>query len=829
MYFVNSNGNGSGAAMKTGRDNRRGDSGTLALSILAALALAFARHETCSSVAYLAAQTAVAILVPVALLGVMRRSLEWGKWLDRWLPAWVATWVMASGLSDLVARAFGIGDALEIVLLVALQNTSLMLAAFSHRRRARQVAVLFASFLVLFAIVIGNQPRVVAAAVAFGVAALWWMMANYWERIQGGHEASRVASHVPVRVSVWAATLAVIGLVGVIVLTVGGNSTYSVAGFMPTSGGDRWSDPAARAGVGDGDAMVAARDQAMSFGPVESELFIESKMPSLYDIATDMYGTPPKPKTQHDRAIALSGQNVKHPRGRMSRTQRSGREFSTVRRRGEAQQRALENRDAPALFYVIGRVPLHLSLETFDTYDGNEWSQVEDLRGDDTFQVKQFGAPPKPWIEIPTGIPSELQRGVSRHGLKVINLKTARIPSPPQIASVHIDLLDQGNFFGRTRDGQLEMTGRDSIPQLTVMHLLSHDLNLSQLRQHDFRRSIPRDPEAPDQFLYANAPIVAETARRWTAEHSTGWQQVEAIVERLRGEFTHDPEATVPDDGRSAVEHFLTERRGPDYLFATTAAILLRHQGYSTRLVSGFYARDDRHDRRANQTAILPQDIHTWVEVRVAERGWVPIEPTPGFDPPVELRTWGQQLAIWAKGIASWLRQCSIPLGISAISAICLWVTRLRWLEWIGKLVCAIAAGRTSLKRQVHWTLRLLEWRSRLAGAPRPPTATVSRWYGRLAASPCSTDSPFSNTVLTTTNSAARSPGDSLHQATQPASDDALELRQFLRLAERALYAPEAEDRPPDQEERRVFAVVARRFDVRRMRAARPPLALPPR
>ena len=75
-------------------------------------------------------------------------------------------------------------------------------------------------------------------------------------------------------------------------------------GWFWSSGGDRWSDDFAREGVGDGNQVRAASDIAQSFGPVDSNIFMESDKPTLFDVATDLYGLPRKPK-HLSRAVSL--------------------------------------------------------------------------------------------------------------------------------------------------------------------------------------------------------------------------------------------------------------------------------------------------------------------------------------------------------------------------------------------------------------------------------------------------------------------------------------------------------------------------------------------
>jgi hypothetical protein len=180
--------------------------------------------------------------------------------------------------------------------------------------------------------------------------------------------------------------------------------------------------------------------------------------------------------------------------------------------------------------------------------------------------------------------------------------------------------------------------------------------------------------------------------------------------------------------------HFLKTRRGPDYLFATTAATLLRKLGYPTRLVTGFYARSDRYDRRAGQTAVLAEDVHVWAEVQIDGSTWIPIEPTPGYDPPRESLTWPQRLSLAWRATWKWCVAHVWSLVALMGAAAVVWVTRVRWLDCIFTMFCR-SAGCGSVRRRVLWTMRLLEWRAWLAGHPRPPTTTLSGWHGMLVES----------------------------------------------------------------------------------------------
>ncbi len=96
-------------------------------------------------------------------------------------------------------------------------------------------------------------------------------------RSQGVCRIQECASS-PNRLGVIGALVCLTAIVGLIAIN-SGSGIVSLDGFMPTSGGKGGNDQAARQGVGDGDMMVAAKDQAFTFGPIESEVFLESQLP----------------------------------------------------------------------------------------------------------------------------------------------------------------------------------------------------------------------------------------------------------------------------------------------------------------------------------------------------------------------------------------------------------------------------------------------------------------------------------------------------------------------------------------------------------------------
>ena len=206
-------------------------------------------------------------------------------------PHFISLAVMATLpiLVQVVTRLLGVGDPNELVLLNIVQNITLALAALPYSKKAIRISGLLSGFLVLFVNAMTEVVLIWCVSVVFAVFGLWWLMCSYWERLETKFASSSNRT-IPLKPVILSLTL-LLGLGTIVVSTIGIPRTLVVlSGFMPTSGGDKYQGNYARSGVGEGDNMIAAQDSAFSFGPVDSDILLESKMPSLYDVASDQYG-----------------------------------------------------------------------------------------------------------------------------------------------------------------------------------------------------------------------------------------------------------------------------------------------------------------------------------------------------------------------------------------------------------------------------------------------------------------------------------------------------------------------------------------------------------
>lgn len=624
---------------------------------------------------------------------------------------------------ELFLRLFDTGRAFEVILMDGLKFVSLGLAIVACWPPYRRLAVFMSLLVLLCAASLSNDVAVQTLVVVFAVVVVGWALAAYWEGLRPRFIAT---NHVglPKR---W--LLASITLVLIVLATaVGGgrDAVRSLGGFMPSSGGDGsgWSDPYARDGVGDGDALVAGSENVQSFAPIEDAPFLADDKPSLYDVFDDTLNEPYPPKKQ-DRAVALQPDELIQRRcEQLAQTQKAGREFSTHRKGGRPKAHVAD-RDSPALLFVAGRTPLHLRMETFDLFDGVKW--YPEMVREPTQPFRAVETHGRTWIQ-----PSTITRGLDlfadegeSHAVKVVNLNTDRVPTPLHLTGVAIDKVRQPDFF-EWAQGSIVRLDRESIPPLTVINVASRTIDRRRI-EGEIRylgNSGQNNTHLPSSIDQSQ---IASLAHDWTANLPRGWQQVEAITARLKSEYVHDPSAGSPEECRSPVEHFLfNSRRGRSDQFATAAAVLLRSLGYSTRLVNGFYANPRDYVHQLRHTPILDDDAHVWCEVYLSAGIWATVEPTPGYevlDPPQGLWDHVQALAV------AIYAYCVSHITFVSLLLACGVVLIVRWpdmTDMIATTYWRIRPYRNE-KARVLATVRLLNRRLRQAGVVKDPGSTPRR------------------------------------------------------------------------------------------------------
>jgi len=633
-------------------------------------------------------------------------------------------------------RQFGCGDAPEIIALFVLQSVGWYLAVFSRVPGFERASLVLCGAIVFFVCCMADKIEVFVTSSLFAVATLWWLLGQYWSRLET-KSIDGNARLLPVQGAAVGITTLVIAVV-IFVAALLPITQYGIGmnGFTPFSGGEkgRQSDFAI-SGIGDG-RMLTAGNNASTTGAVDSNEFIEDDKPSLYDVLSEQYEGPARKRTR-TRAISLDVQ-AKHLHD-VKQSEQAGRTFRTMRNSDDTNTLELESKITKALFFVEGSVPARFANNSFHHFDGWDW----------TTPTNNVSLPQNPSIVIEkqssrsifrlARAASDYLTTTRSHCVKIMRLQTSTLPAPALLERWHIPQVDNLDLFRFNEAGLVRMDG-DAIATHTIIDLQSFVPNFHMMRSRKYRQPAAGskgDRESKEsRFLQLPENNTTSKIRKLSAEYTAGiapgWKQVEAIVNQLRADFDLKPNWEVDEQTDDTVGRFFDQHGGPSYMFATTCALALRTAGYPTRLTSGFLVQDSDYDSWAGQSNVTSSNLHMWPEVCLDGRFWTPVEPTPGFPMPYSTQTLWQFVSakasmlwnfIWKNPMTSvFLFSCSAAVFVFRAELI----TSLMFAWWF--LISTLWP-----KRLLRTTRQLIDLRFRFAGDQRPACETIRSWYRRVA------------------------------------------------------------------------------------------------
>jgi hypothetical protein len=645
-------------------------------------------------------------------------------------PWWISLcWLAAAGLPAVLdgPSALAHGDPLLLrqVGIASLRNLMLVAAALAAWRGPARMAAGISPFVVMLGISVGKGFAAMAAGSAYLVAGVVWLMVEHWGEVTASAVAGR--SHRLPWPPAMLASLSLLAVFAAAVLFYPSN--HETLAEMVS----RWTgSPSPLAG--NAAAARVARNQL-----------------AMRQLTDEKYGQGQR-RGGRRGASSADDATANSRDGFAAKTARASQTFDLVRRQGPSRPNPSDER---VLFEMENDLLRHVPVITYAEFDGRHWrSEPQESSWRLSLEVNErslWGALLDPLdlaIDPQTGAISGSLGGEGKAGDTVEAARSAAAQwlarwggvagsISPRLSSADMRLVAEllKRPPGHTLDPAFMLTPYD-------LALASDDL----WPEPDLAKVLRRMLASPEgrrvlQDLVTSRirhkQLVVPTEIRallekWTAGKSPGWPQIRAVVDGIRGRCVHDPRAVAEPGEDDPLTHFLLRsRRGPDYLFASTAAVLLRSLGYPSRLAGGFYANPARRGWLSGRVAVRADDLHYWTQTRLPNGMWVDLEPTPGYELPGKESPPSHPLASTARRLTAVLEEHRGWIVAACVLSLVITFTRRRLADLAGTVLWRLRL-RGDCTRSVLATWRLIEWRARAAGRPRPPGKTLAQWYPPL-------------------------------------------------------------------------------------------------
>jgi transglutaminase-like putative cysteine protease len=161
------------------------------------------------------------------------------------------------------------------------------------------------------------------------------------------------------------------------------------------------------------------------------------------------------------------------------------------------------------------------------------------------------------------------------------------------------------------------------------------------------RRAAPSGypPDISRRYLQLPGNIsgrVQYLARTLAAPFDNNYDRVMALTDHLRASYPYNFFPPPHPPGAEVVDTFLFEDgEGVCEQYVTALVVMARVLGIPARLATGYGSGD--YNRLTGYYEVRLNHAHSWAEVYFPQYGWVPFDPTPGWQPqpyPTPVQTW---------------------------------------------------------------------------------------------------------------------------------------------------------------------------------------------
>jgi len=265
--------------------------------------------------------------------------------------------------------------------------------------------------------------------------------------------------------------------------------------------------------------------------------------------------------------------------------------------------------------------PIRMRGQSLDYYDGQKWSKttstVWPLRTD---QQNRFLVDPREPLdgrEKTVEVYLEPVSG-SKHLLFAPQTPVAFEPPPNDLRALRPE---KWRFY-RDESGDVVVTGPPNVALVYYAHYDEHKGMSPLFLTASLRRDYLQLPEGLSSDIIALAREIAE-------DRKDPEEVASRLVRFFHSRFKYSLHSRHHENDPLA-DFLLRNREGHCEYFASGMVVMLRALGIPARLVTGFYGGD--RNEYGGYVALRKSDAHSWVEVFVVGKGFVPFDPTPpGF------------------------------------------------------------------------------------------------------------------------------------------------------------------------------------------------------
>lgn len=297
-------------------------------------------------------------------------------------------------------------------------------------------------------------------------------------------------------------------------------------------------------------------------------------------------------------------------------------------------------RDSTPVFQYTAKEPQYMRVESKSSYTGRGWKNAQNEILVSTFDYGEA---------IKTSIPGGKKKNELDMRVKM-DKKYSFLVQPYGVKEILRSNEKNNQFYIEIDSGKIRATkGKDR----KVVDLLSYEYvytkpiykqkELDASRMQMIAKDTGITPKEKKENLQVPATLpkrVRDLATDITKDEKSVYDKANAVVDYFKtsGYRYSNINVGYPTGDEDYVDRFLFDTKvGYCDNFSTSMVMMMRSIGVPTRWVKGFSPGDKTASTEVlkdgmSQYSVTNNNAHSWVEVYIPEVGWMPFEPTIGFE-----------------------------------------------------------------------------------------------------------------------------------------------------------------------------------------------------